>query len=163
MESERNKFIDSFKEATKELENNLHETKEQLLNETNTMIKELKLFYKKISESLDDIYSSADNADNNTSSVETTVSDIEDTVDDIWRILTAITYLIPRIDSNTKNNNFESRDFMKESLSRFLTKVNQNVGFSERIIDKQIKILRSIYPEVSKKEMDLILKELNGK
>lgn len=164
MESERNKFIDSFKEATTELENNLLETKQQLMKETSTMIKEIQYFEKNISATLDDIYSSADNADSNSSSVESTVSDIEDTVDDIWRILMAVTYLLPRIDSNVNNfkkDNFDPREFIKESLYRFLKKINRNSGYSERFIDRQINLLGSMYPEISKQEMKLMIKEID--
>lgn len=164
MESEKNKFINSFKEATTELEKNLLETKQQVLKETSVMIKELQYFDKKISETLDDIYSSADNADSNSSSVESTVSDIEDTVNDIWRVLTAVTYLLPRIDLNVKsieNDNFDPREFIKESLSRFLKKINRNSHYSKRIIERQISIYGSMFPEIKKQEILSMIKEIN--
>lgn len=163
MESERNKFINSFKEATTVLERNLDETKQQMLKETNTMLRELQSFDKKISETLDDIYSSADNADSNSSSVESTVSDIEDTVDDIWRILMAVSYLLPRIDSHINNNqnedDFDPRAFIKESLSRSLKRINRNSIYSQRDIDRQLNIVRSIFPEISKEELEQIIKK----
>lgn len=165
MESERNKFIDSFKAVTKELEDNLHETKNEVLTETSSMIKALKGFDIKISDALDDIYSSADSADSNSSSVESTVSDIEDTVDDIWAILMAVTYLIPRIDLAVNDQetiqDFDPQVFMKESMSRFVKKYNKKNQFSKRLIDRQINLLRRVYPEVSKKDLEELLKEID--
>ncbi|MGO4543092.1 AlbA family DNA-binding domain-containing protein [Paenibacillus sp. 2TAB19] len=165
MESERNKFIDSFKEATRELEQNLNETKTQVLRQTSSLIKELQLFDKKISEALDDIYSTADGAESNSSSVESTVSDIEDTVDEIWGILTAVAYLIPRIDSgvgNRSSTEFDPRLFLKESLSRYVKRLRRDGHFSERLIERQIKLLRRVYPEVNKHEIEQIIKEINA-
>jgi len=167
MESERNKFINNFKEATKELERNLEETKQQMLQETNAMLKELQSFDKKISETLDDIYSSADNADSNSSNVESTVDDIEDTVDDIWRILMTVSYLLPRIDSSIKSNQnmdeFDPKEFVKESLSRSLKRISRNGVYSQRIIDKQVNIVNSMFPEISKQELQQIIKEIDMK
>ncbi|MGG3283600.1 AlbA family DNA-binding domain-containing protein [Paenibacillus solani] len=165
MESERNKFVNSFKEATTELERNLNETKQQVLKETSTMIKELQAFDKKVSETLDDIYSSADNADSNSSNVESTVDDIEDTVDDIWRILMSVSYLLPRIDSiiksNQNSNEFDPKKFIKESLSRSLERVSRNGVYSQRIIDKHVNIINNIFPEVSKQEIQQIIREID--
>jgi predicted HTH transcriptional regulator len=155
MESERNKFIDSFKDATRELEENLQQTRDILLNETARMVKRLHDFDKSITKTLDEIYSSADNADSNTNNVESTVSNIENTVDDIWGVLVGVAYLLPRIDSNLKiqgeiNEAFDPMPFINESFKRFTSRL----GSSEWLINNQKNIMKKLFPEVSQQEFN---------
>ncbi|MEO3946162.1 ATP-binding protein [Gorillibacterium sp. CAU 1737] len=160
MESEKNKFMNSFKDATRELEENLHTTRELLLKETSGMVQRLHDFDKSMTSMLDDIYSSADNADNNSSSVESTVGNIESTVDEIWGVLFGVAYLLPRIDSNLKNQRdqtFDPKPFITESFNRFTSRL----GSSKWLINNQKNVLKKLFPDVSEQELNKLFQGLD--
>lgn len=99
METERDKFLLSFKEATTSMEDEMIKTREVILNETNEMITKLKNFEESVYSTLNNIESSAENAETSSDNIESTIDNIEENVKDIWSILSYSLYLLPQISS----------------------------------------------------------------
>lgn len=160
MQNEKDKFITSFQDATKEMESKLVDTRNILKEETEKMLANLKSMETNIHSSLKDIFSSAENAESSADSIESTVDNIEGTVDDIWDMVAAVFYLLPKIEGeiNTllKNNGIEEVEI---NLKRYLKDMlrNSNSGFKYQcsnqskkaiLVGSQSRILSKIFPTV---------------
>ncbi|MEK3701941.1 ATP-binding protein [Paenibacillus sp. FSL R10-2199] len=156
MQSERDKFITNFKDATENLEQQLAITRESIINETDKMLDMLKDFENSIQWSLDTIESAADSAESNSSNVEYTVDKMEDTVNDIWEILKYSLYLLPMI--STKNIELENIDqqeqIAKEMTKRFMKKYDgESTDPTDQEIKNHIFFLRILFPRLSNKRI----------
>jgi len=157
IETEKEKFISSFKEVSNGLEEQIIQTRHVLVDETNRILLTFKDFEQNINKSLSDIEYSADNADSNTSSVESTVGDIEDTVNEMWKLLASIAYLLPRIDINTRRlNNLSGYEynFAKEILGRFFKHYQGDKLPNERVSKSQKNVIKRIFPELNSVRID---------
>lgn len=164
MESERDKFISKFQEATQVLEKDLLETRKQLLEEMTKIIHTFTMFENNISSSLNDITSTVDDAESNTGSIESTVDNIEDTVDDIWFLLGSTMFLLPRIDTKLKENITQQENgyrYITEILTRYIQNAKRNRGtLNPRMIERQISVLVRIFPEIEKEEIKMLFNQL---
>jgi len=156
MESERDKFITNFKDATNNLEHQLTVTREAIINETDKMLDTLKDFEVSVQMTLDTIESAADSAESNSSNVEYTVDKMEDTVNDIWEILKHSLYLLPVISTkNTEPENIDQQEqISKDMTKRFLKKYDgESIGPTDKEIKNHIFFLRILFPQLSNKQI----------
>ncbi|OME19932.1 AlbA family DNA-binding domain-containing protein [Paenibacillus odorifer] len=156
MQSERDKFITNFKDATENLEQQFTITREAIINETDKMIDMLKDFENSIQSSLDTIESSADSADSNSSNVESTVDSMENKVNDIWEILMNSLYLLPVISAQFKEPESKEQQevIAKEMTKRFLQKYDEeSFGPTNKEIKNHIFFLRVLFPRLSHKQI----------
>lgn len=163
MEQEKNKFINNFRESTKDLEVILKETKQ-------SMVKELNNLESTIDDSLKSIYSSASSAEDSSSSVESTVDGIDRTVDDIWRVLSGSIYLLPRTENKINDmlnflniaSSYQTHQYtyLEESIKTNYKKGNYSSKMKQMLYNKRISALKSIYPHISEDKLKEIYEQL---
>lgn len=170
MENEKDKFIRSFQDATKDIERKLADTRNTLLDETEKMVSALKTMEKNFNDSLRDISSSAENAETSASSIESTVDNIEYTVDDIFEMLITVIYLVPRIEvkidnllgnesvnQETKVNWMPYVDEMIKKL--FKNSKSRNIYLKQKLT-RRVRLLSQIFPNADKEMLDLHCEQL---
>ncbi|WP_199620441.1 AlbA family DNA-binding domain-containing protein [Paenibacillus alkalitolerans] len=148
MESERDKFVTSFRDATQTLERKLLETEEQIKNETNKIMNKFKNFEDDINTSLENISSSAESAESNSDSIESTISGMEDTLDDLWSLLSFSQQFLPRVYINGDPTK-DSLTLVREIFSRYVIKI-KTPRYSTNTIqfNRQVRILKCLFPEL---------------
>ncbi|ALP35821.1 hypothetical protein ASL14_06200 [Paenibacillus sp. IHB B 3084] len=154
MESEREKFIMSFKDATSSIENQLEKTRTTIVEETSKMITTLTNFEESVYSTLDSIESSASSAESSSDSVENTISNIEDNIEDIWSVLSLSLHILPSIRSQlNKEDDQDSLELIAVKITeRYLHKyIDNKKSLTDKKIKDHIFFLRILFPGLSEK------------
>ncbi|MCV9948548.1 AlbA family DNA-binding domain-containing protein [Paenibacillus polymyxa] len=154
MESEREKFIMSFKDATTSIETQLEKTRTIIVEETSKMASTLTNFEETVYPTLDSIESSASSAESSSDNVENAITSIENNIKDIWSVLSLSLHILPSIRSKL------DKEHNKDSLELIVTEITEKylhkyIDNEESLTDKKIKdhifFLRILFPSLSEK------------
>lgn len=154
MESEREKFITSFKDVASSIEYQLEKTRTTIVDETNKMLSTLTNFEESVYSTLDSIESSASSAESSSDSVENIISNIEENVDDIWSILSLSLHILPSIKSQlNRDDNYDSLELIAAKITeKYLHKyIDNKKSLTDKKIKDHIFFLRVLFPSLNEK------------
>ena len=165
MESEREKFIMSFKDATTSIENQLEKTRAIIVEETSKMASALTNFEEIVYPTLDSIESSASNAESSSDNVEDAINSIDNNIKDIWSVLSLSLHMLPSIRSqfNKEHDEDSLKLIVAEITEKYLHRYIHN---KDDLTDKKIKdhifFLRILFPVLNEKTIiDIWNRSLN--